>query len=318
MSRQLQLRQVGLGMCLALLSLLSVTVTAPANAQGFAPPEGFLWTKFGLLNHVATDTFAGLDEVRFKPSITAGERVPFFSVGGAQVGGNLQIHELTGDLVYVPIKKLRTSVSAPLFKYVRYHNDVNDYTTQAFGPGDINVGAGYQWTPDGWSGYGSSVTIRAKIPTSFEYPYQDSAVLGDGQFDFGAGLDQTLKLGPALLDVGVTYLHRLPFEGEVRKVTPGDELHLLAALGGPVADNVWGKLGYSGKLGKSWINERFDSTFALIQPEFHGVFSSLYWTMSRDDNATTALDIWLQAPIAGQDAAALWSAGVGYVWSPNP
>ena len=305
----------GLGLILVLLSL---TTSAAAAAQGFTPPEGTLWTKFGVLSHLALDTFAGLDEVRFEESINAGDRVPFYSVEGDRVGGNLQIYELTGDVIYVPIRGLRTSFSAPLFKYVRYHNDVNDYTTQAFGPGDINLGAGYQWSPDSWNAYGSSVTVRAKIPTSFDLPYQNSASLGDGQMDVGAGLDQTFKVGPLLLDAGVTYLHRRPFTEGNLTIEPGDELQLQVALGGSIAQNVWAKVGYSGRLGETWTSAVGDEpASALIQPFFHGLFSSIYWTLSNDDTSTTDLDIWFQAPIAGQDAAILWSTGVGYVWAPS-
>ena len=323
---------------LVIITLIGVGLGAPASAwaQGFAPAKGTLWTKFGIVTTVATDTYAGLDEIRIDPSIEAGSRVPFYSTGGGtgngeRVGGNLQIHELMSDIIYAPWERVSVTASLPLLKYVRYHNDSKDYTSTAIRPGDVWLSLGYQFTPDSLKALGSTLRVRGKIPTSFELPYGDRALLGDGQFDVGVESANTVKLGPLSIDASVTYMHRRPASDDTTEIRLGDELRISTAVGGSPAKGLWMSAGYASTIAETWEIERetmnhitvnFGSGLsaataegALIEPKIHTAFASIYYSFGPKDGVDNAIDFWFKVPLAGQDMPVLWSAGVGYVWA---
>jgi hypothetical protein len=302
-----------------LLVTVLVCVGSTAWAQGFAPAPGTMSVKIGTVSNVATEAFAGLDELRSNPSLETGSRVDFYSTGGEKVGGELQIHELAGSFFYVPWAGVTTSVAVPLLKYVRYRNDTNGYTTTALGPGDVTTTLGYQWTPQTWSSFGSTLASQLKIPTSFGFPYTDEAMLGDGQVDVGLSTQNTLRLGVVSVDASLSYVHRRPNKSDGRELRLGDEWRFSGSVGGAPTSALWVSLGYTGSVAQKWeIREAGEAWKELIQPQLHAAVASLYWTLTSSGESRSALDLWFKVPVAGQDIPVLWSGGVGYVLSMLP
>ena len=281
--------------------------------------------KLGYIYGQANGQFAGVDAQQFRnddgtPSfdVALGDRVGFISRQGELVGGTLFSHDVTVDAVWSPIDGLTTGLFVPALRYVQYSNTTNNYTTRAVGPGDVKLYAGYQLTPRDQDVLGISLFGRVKVPTSFNFPYTNEALRGEGQPDAELALENSAKFGPVMGNLGVTYRFRGDFVEGVDRVEIGDELEITASVGGSPAPWLWLSAGYSGLFGQEWriVTERYGRPFErTTRREFQTVFAGAYVMFGQYvDMPGLALDLWVKAPFAGQDFAEMYSGGAGLAY----
>ena len=298
--------------------LMTFTSSASASAQGFVPQKGSGWAKLGYIYSEADSNFAGRDEQRFAPEHEDGQRVPFRSRTGQVVGGELITHEATLDLLYSPLDRVVIGVFWPMFRYVRYSNTTNNFFTRARRPGDVNLYAGYQLAAT--ERFGLTAYARLKAPTSYEYPYTNQALAGEGQIDAGGALGFTgLLRSNVALNGTIELKHRFGWVGnggdpQGRFADPGEELHTSLTLGYGPASWLWLSAGYSGFQGTPWriamAGER--EPIARIERSFHAGLFGAYLTFGQWVGVEgLALDAFVKLPFTGTDHAAMNSYGLG-------
>lgn len=282
-----------------------------AMAQGFVPQKGTVWGKVGYIYGEATENFAGRDEVFFAPNTELGARVPFRSREGKVVGGKLTLNQLTLDAIWVPIDRLMIGTFIPLLTRPFYSNTTNDYTTRKLGLGDINLFTGYQITPMEQYNVGVTAYLKAKIPTSFNLPYTNQALRGEGQFDLSAALGTTFVLAPKVhINTTFEYKVRFAYDGDEGRADPGDELHFTGGIGSGLIDKVWLSLNYSGFWGQEWEIEYADGEQRQTKRQYHAVGFGAYVDLG-SITPGLALDAWAKLPFAGRDHAVMRSLGIG-------
>ncbi len=295
--------------------LLTLMIAGEVSAQGFTPEEGSLWTKLGYGYSRATSDFAGVDDQFYDPTIELGERGDFRSRDGEPVGGTLQIHDVTLDMVWAPVDGFVVGGFVPLVKAVRYENP-RPFSTSATGPGDVQLFAGMQMTPRDLRKFGLTAYIKTKIPTSFRYPYTNEALLGEGQVDVSGALGSTLSLLPNLnLNNTIEIRHRFAHDSDEGFADPGDELEASLTLGGAPVKGIWLTVGVSGLWATPFqIKPPGAETKSIrMQRKFYTALLSAYWygLGTLVDSPGLAMDMWVKAPLAGVDYPVLWSGGLG-------
>ena len=313
----------------AALFLCCALFAADASAQGFVPDKGTVWTKLGYSYGRATEAFAGQDERFFNERLgtgptDVGARVPFRARNGQVVGGVAQINQLTLDAMFVPINKLVVGAHIPVLSRPSYSNTVNNYSTSTLGVADVRPYVGYQLTPQGGS-VGVSAYVRGKIPTTFNFPYTNSAILGEGQFDLSGVLATTLKVTDSLqITATGEYVHRFAHDSsddaasgagntDAGFANPGEEVHFGVSVGSGVIPGVWLTGSYQGMTGKEWDIQLLDGERRFWKRELHSVGVGAYVDASFIAQGL-ALDLWARAPIAGQDVADMRAFGVGVAY----
>ena len=306
---------------------------ASAQAQGFTPERGAVWAKVGIIHSWAHDQLAGRDEQFYNPDVVLGSRRPFRGRNGQVVGGEQNTQQLTIDATWAPIDGAVVGLYAPLLMRVYYHNDTNDYTTTSIGPGEPAVFAGYQLTPRGQWGFGSTLYVRGELPVQRKFPYTNEAIRSEGQLDLSIASANSVRLVDQLyLNVVAEYRWRLAYEGEGgTSADPGDEVHLTAGLGGAPVEGLWLSASYAGMWGGEWkihtgslyrdgIDGQAFPPERVWRRRSHAVSVGAY--VSGFERLTgikgTALDVWFKVPVAGQDVAASAAMGVGVAYGFKP
>ncbi|MEZ4459647.1 MAG: hypothetical protein R3E66_07920 [bacterium] len=294
--------------------LLAVVAQSTSWAQGFTPAADSLWMKVGYGYARASEDFSGVDDQLYE-DVALGTRKPFRSRQGELVGGTLQIHEITFDAVWAPADGWVVGGFVPLFKAVRYENP-RPFSTSANQPGDVVVFGGRRLTPGEFRDFGATAFVKAKVPTSFKFPYTNEALTGEGQFDVSGALAVTYAIASTLhLNASVEARYRFPFDGAGGYVEPGNELETSVSVGGSPVSGVWVSAGLNG-LWATPFRVRPDgqtTTETKMERRFSTAMASVYWYGLGTLVGTPglALDAWTKVPIAGVDYPVLYSGGLG-------
>ncbi|MFB6371908.1 MAG: hypothetical protein ABEN55_02050 [Bradymonadaceae bacterium] len=291
----------------------AVALPTPAAAGGFVGPQGHVWAKLGYRVWSADRTFAGPNDRDTSSGVELGDRIAFDST----TGGQMRMRALETQIVGVPLPRLRTSLYMPVVQQIRFEN--RNFETVTTGSGDIRPAVGYQLTPDGID-VGTTVNLRAKIPTTARTVDAASVPLSEGQFDLA--VDQTTTWAPIErlhLTLRTMFRYRAPGElpetGERYK--PGDETVVAARIGGQPIESVWLAAGYRGLWSTGWESRTGGtagrSEFRMVQ----NATASVYWSWGDLVGGAAegfAVDLSATWPWTGRDYPAGPSLAAALAW----
>lgn len=261
----------------ALLALAAATVLLPAEGRAqWAEGRGGWWAKLSFFHHQTTE--------QFRPN---GDKRPFLSDGAESTSRAVFL-----DLLVGVTDRLDLWAQVPWFD-LHFDDVLGDRNNS--GVGDVRLSARYQLLSLRGGSVPVAVRYTAKVPV-VDFPLDAEVIpVGEGQWDHEAWLETGASLWP-LPAYGVLWLgYRWRMENTETTRHPGDELALLAEVGGDLWGDVGGKLVLDGIFGSSGSIQGIDLSgdereILYLQP-------ALTWEMA----PSTWIEVGARLPLRGRN-----------------